>query len=234
MSLSHYDWTPLLLSVQLASITTVILFLIGVPLAYFLAYSKNRFKPVFEALLSMPLVLPPSVLGFYLLLLLSPQHGVGAWLLAQFDVRLVFSFAGIVIGSVIFSVPFMVQPLQAGFQQLPVAMKEAAHTLGLGRVATLLRVLLPNMKGAMLTALVLSFAHTIGEFGVVLMIGGNLPGVTKVASIAIYDEVEGLNFAAAHFYSAVLVVISFVVLLLVYVGRRRLALATGDAVDPAR
>lgn len=222
MTLMQFDWTPLLLSLQLASVTTFILFLIGVPLAYFLAYNRNRFKPVFEALVSMPLVLPPSVLGFYLLLAMSPQYGVGAWLLAHFDVRLVFSFGGIVIGSVIFSLPFMVQPLQAGFQQLPVSMKEAAHTLGLGRTQTLLRVLLPNMKGAMLSALVLSFAHTIGEFGVVLMIGGNLPGVTKVASIAIYDEVEGLNFAAAHFYSAVLVVISFAVLLLVYVGRRHL------------
>ncbi len=223
MSLAQFDWTPLFLSLQLASVTTLILLLIGVPIAYFLAYSRNRFKPGFEALVSMPLVLPPSVLGFYLLLALSPQHGVGAWVFAQFDVRLVFSFAGIVIGSVIFSLPFMVQPLQAGFQQLPVSIKEAAHTLGLGRMQTLLRVLLPNMKSAMLSALVLSFAHTIGEFGVVLMIGGNLPGVTKVASIAIYDEVEGLNFAAAHFYSAVLVLISFVVLLLVYIGRRRFA-----------
>lgn len=222
MNLTHIDWTPLFLSLQLASVTTIILLVIGVPIAYFLAYSPYRFKPVLEALVSMPLVLPPSVLGFYLLLALSPQHAVGAWLLAHFDLRLVFSFGGIVIGSVIFSLPFMVQPLQAGFQQLPVSMKEAAHTLGLGRTQTLLRVLLPNMKGAMLSAIVLSFAHTIGEFGVVLMIGGNLPGVTKVASIAIYDEVEGLNFAAAHVYSAVLVAISFVVLLLVYFGRRHL------------
>lgn len=229
MNFTQFDWTPLILSLQLATVTTLILFLIGVPIAYFLAYSSYRFKPVLEALVSMPLVLPPSVLGFYLLLLLSPQHGVGAWLLTQFDVRLVFSFGGIVIGSVIFSLPFMVQPMQAGFQQLPVSIKEAAHTLGLGRTQTLLRVLLPNMKSAMLSAIVLSFAHTIGEFGVVLMIGGNLPGVTKVASIAIYDEVEGLNFAAAHFYSAILVAISFVVLLLVYVGRRRMALASQTA-----
>lgn len=229
MSLAQFDWTPLFLSLQLASVTTLILFVIGVPIAYFLAYSRYRFKPVLEALVSMPLVLPPSVLGFYLLLLLSPQHGVGGWLLNTFDIHLVFSFAGIAIGSVIFSLPFMVQPLQVGFQQLPVSMKEAAHTLGLGRMQTLSRVLLPNMKSAMLSAIVLSFAHTIGEFGVVLMIGGNLPGVTKVASIAIYDEVEGLNFAAAHVYSVVLVATSFLVLLLVYVGRRRLALAPETA-----
>lgn len=135
--------------------------------------------------------------------------------------KLAFSFTGLVIGSIIFSLPFMVQPIQAGLQALPVGLSEAAYTLGQTKWQTLWRVLLPNIKPALLTGFVLSFAHTIGEFGVVLMIGGNIPGLTKVASIAIYDEVESLNYAAAHFYSAVLVIVSFVVLLLVYLARRR-------------
>lgn len=223
MGLADIDFYPLILSAQLAAITTVILLFIGIPLAYYLAYSRRTYKVLLEALVSMPLVLPPSVLGFYLLLAMSPQSAVGKWLSDLFDVRLVFSFTGIVLGSVIFSLPFMVQPLQAGFQQLPKSMKEAAHTLGLGSVATLVRVLLPNMKGPLLSALVLTFAHTIGEFGVVLMIGGNIPGVTKVASIAIYDEVESLNYAAAHVYSAILVCLSFLVLLMVYIVRHRQA-----------
>jgi molybdate transport system permease protein len=142
--------------------------------------------------------------------------------LAQtFDVRLVFSFSGLVIGSVIFSLPFMVHPIQSGLQNLPFTLMEASRTLGKSDLHTLFHVLLPNIKPALLTGVVLSFAHTIGEFGVVLMIGGNIPGVTKVASIAIYDEVESLNYAAAHFYAMVLFAVSFAVLLLVYVGKRR-------------
>jgi molybdate transport system permease protein len=202
-------------------LTAAILLLIGIPIAYALAFSRSRFKPLWEALVSMPLVLPPSVLGFYLLIAFSPNGFLGSNLLQHFDVRLVFSFTGLVIGSVIFSLPFMVQPIQAGLQALPLNLSEAAYTLGQSKWQTLWRVLLPNIKPALLTGLILSFAHTIGEFGVVLMIGGNIPGLTKVASIAIYDEVESLNYAAAHFYSAVLVTVSFVVLLLVYLSRRR-------------
>lgn len=221
MSLASFDWQPLWLSFKLALMTTSILFFIGLPIAYVLAFSTSRLKPVWESLISMPLVLPPSVLGFYLLLAFNPQAGVGAWLVTHFDLRLSFSFAGILIGSIIFSLPFMVQALQAGLQNLPPDLREAAYTLGQTKTQTLWKVLLPNMKSSILSGVVLSFAHTIGEFGVVLMIGGNIPGVTKVASIAIYDEVESLQYASAHFYSSLLVLLSFFILLIVYVSKRR-------------
>lgn len=215
------DLQPLWLTFRLAFVTTLILFVVAIPISYHLAFSQSRFKPVWETLVSMPLVLPPSVLGFYLLLAFSPQSALGAWLLANFDIRLAFSFAGLVIGSVIFSLPFMVQPIQSALQNLPSSLLEASRTLGKSDVTTLFRILLPNIKPALLAAIVLSFAHTLGEFGVVLMIGGNIPGVTKVASIAIFDEVESLNYAAAHVYAAVLFCLSFVVLLTVYISQRK-------------
>lgn len=215
------DWTPLQLSFQLAAITTVLLLLLGLPIAYAIAYGNWRGKAVVETIISMPLVLPPSVLGFYLLLAFSPQNAFGHWLQDWFNITLVFSFAGLVIGSVIFSLPFMVHPLQNGFQGVPVSLIEASRTLGKSDFVTLQRVLLPNMKAALLTGVVLSFAHTLGEFGVVLMIGGNIPGVTKVASLAIYDEVEGLNYTIAHVYAGVLLVVSFTILLAVYAINRR-------------
>ncbi|HJV79495.1 molybdate ABC transporter permease subunit [Noviherbaspirillum sp.] len=216
-----YDWQPLLLTFRLAAVTTLILFVIGIPLAYWVAYARTRFKPVVETLVSMPLVLPPSVLGFYLLLAFSPQNAFGQWLEQWFNIRLAFSFAGLVIGSVIFSLPFMVHPIQSGFQNLPVSLIEASRTLGKPDPVTLFRVLLPNIKPALLSGAVLSFAHTIGEFGVILMIGGNIPGVTKVASIAIYDEVESLNYAAANFYAGVLFAITFAILLTVYLVNKK-------------
>lgn len=219
--MSH-DWQPLLLTFRLAAITTLILFVLGIPLAYWIAFTRTRFKPVVETLVSMPLVLPPSVLGFYLLLAFSPQNAFGQWLEQWFNIRLVFSFAGLVIGSVIFSLPFMVHPIQSGFQNLPVSLIEASRTLGKSDSVTLFRVLLPNIKPALLSGAVLSFAHTIGEFGVILMIGGNIPGVTKVASIAIYDEVESLNYAAANFYALVLFAVTFAILLTVYVMNKKL------------
>lgn len=215
--LSEIDWSPLFLTFELAAVTTTILLVIGVPLALWLAGSRARWKPVAEALVSMPLVLPPSVLGFYLLLAFSPQSWLGHWLAATFDLRLVFTFEGLVLGSVLFSMPFMVHPLQSGFQSLPVSLTEAARTLGASRLKILFSVLLPNLKPSLLSGIVLAFAHTVGEFGVVLMIGGNIPGVTKVASIAIYDEVEALDYAAANVYAGVLFVLSFTVLLTVYI-----------------
>jgi len=230
MSFAHildHDWQPLLLTFRLAAVTTLILLLIGIPLAYWVAYTRTRFKPLVETLVSMPLVLPPSVLGFYLLLAFSPQNAFGQWLEQWFHVRLVFSFAGLVIGSVIFSLPFMVHPVQSGFQALPYSLIEASRTLGKPDWYTLLRVLLPNIKPALLSGVVLSFAHTIGEFGVILMIGGNIPGVTKVASIAIYDEVESLNYAAANFYALVLFAVTFVILLTVYVSNKKWLKAGG-------
>ncbi|HJV52316.1 MAG TPA: molybdate ABC transporter permease subunit [Noviherbaspirillum sp.] len=217
----NHDWQPLLLTFRLAALATLILLAIGIPLAYWIAYARTRVKPLIETLVSMPLVLPPSVLGFYLLLAFSPQHAFGHWLEQWFQVRLVFSFAGLVVGSVIFSLPFMVQPIQAGFQGLPMSLIEASRTLGKSDLVTLFRVLLPNIKPALLSGAVLSFAHTVGEFGVILMIGGNIPGVTKVASIAIYDEVESLNYAAANFYALVLFAVTFAILLTVYVLNKK-------------
>jgi molybdate transport system permease protein len=217
----NVDWQPLLLTFELAAVTTAILLVAGVPLAYWIAHTRTRLKPVIETLVSMPLVLPPSVLGFYLLLAFSPQHAFGQWLEQWLHVRLVFSFPGLVIGSVIFSLPFMVQPIQSGFESLPASLLEASRTLGKPDIETLFRVLLPNIRRALLSGAVLSFAHTIGEFGVVLMIGGNIPGVTRVASIAIYNEVEGLNYAAANVYAAVLFATTFAILLMVYITNRR-------------
>jgi molybdate transport system permease protein len=217
----NVDWQPLLLTFELAAVTTAILLVAGVPLAYWIAHTRTRLKPVIETLVSMPLVLPPSVLGFYLLLAFSPQHAFGQWLEQWLHLRLVFSFPGLVIGSVIFSLPFMVQPIQSGFESLSPSLLEASRTLGKPDVETFFRVLLPNIRRALLSGAVLSFAHTIGEFGVVLMIGGNIPGVTRVASIAIYNEVEGLNYAAANVYAAVLFATTFVILLTVYITNRR-------------
>jgi molybdate transport system permease protein len=209
-------WDPLLLTFKLAAITTFILLLVGIPIGYGIAYSRFRFKPAVEALISMPLVLPPTVLGFYFLLAFSPQNAFGNWLDQWLDLQLVFSFSGLVLASLIYSLPFMVQPLQSGFLGLPNSLREAAKLMGKSKWETLLRVLLPNMKASVLTGIVLSFAHTIGEFGVVLMIGGSIPGKTKVASIAIYEQVEAMNYEAANFYSGVLFTLTFLILLAVY------------------
>mgnify|MGYP000648370954 CR=1 FL=1 len=213
------DWQPLLLSFKLAGLSTALLLLIGIPISYFLARSSIKVKPVIEALIGMPLVLPPTVLGFYLLLAFSPGNAFGQWLEEWFSIRLVFSFGGLVLASVIYSLPFMIQPLQAGFKSIPTSLNEAAQVLGKSQFQIIRKVLLPNMKPALLNGIVLSFAHTLGEFGVVLMIGGNIPGETRVASIAIYDEVEALNYAAAGTYSAVLFIISFSILLMVYMSQ---------------
>lgn len=210
------DWGPIILTFKLALVTTSILLVVSIPLAYWLAYTKNKFKPIFETLVSMPLVLPPTVLGFYLLIAFSPSFFFGQWLDEWFGLRLVFSFEGLVIASVLYSLPFMVHPIQAGFSNLSSSLTEASFVLGKSKTTTLFKVLLPNIKPSLLTGLVLSFAHTIGEFGVVLMIGGNIPDKTKVASIAIYDEVESLNYDAANSYSLILFAVSFIVLLSVY------------------
>ncbi|GAB3542502.1 molybdate ABC transporter permease subunit [Spirosoma fluminis] len=215
------DWEPIWLTLRLAGITTFLLLIIGIPLAGWLAISQFRLKPIIEALVSLPLVLPPSVVGFYLLLAFSPTSNLGTWLLQTFDLQLVFSFEGLVVASLLYSLPFMVHPIQAGLENLPASWREAAYTLGQSPVRTLWRVLLPNCKPALLTGIVLSFAHTIGEFGLVLMIGGNLPGQTRVASIAIYDEVELLHFDTAHAYAALLLGLSFVILVLVYSINKR-------------
>ena len=216
------DWQPLWLTFKLAGITTVLLLLLGVPVAWWLANTRSRLKSVAEAIISLPIVLPPSVLGFYLLLAFSPTGFLGRFFNELFDLPLVFSFTGLVVGSIIYSLPFMVQPLQAGFEGLPGSLTEASYTLGRTKTDTLFRVLLPNIRPALLTGIVLAFAHTIGEFGLVLMIGGNIPGETRVVSIAIYHEVESLNYATAHLYSGVLLVLAFIILLSVYLVNKRL------------
>ncbi len=204
------------LTFKLAFITTTLLLFIGIPLGYFLSQTSSRFKPAIEAIVSMPLVLPPSVLGFYLLLAFSPNNSFGAWLDANFELRLVFSFEGLVLASILFSLPFMVHPIQSGFTALSKSLKEASYILGKSKWQTLWFVLLPNIRPSLLTASVITFAHTVGEFGVVLMIGGNIAGETKVASIAIYDEVESLNYSLANQYALTLFIISFAILLFVY------------------
>ena len=210
------DWTPLILTFKLAFITTILLLFISVPIAYWLAYSKSKIKPVMETLVSMPLVLPPTVLGFYMLIAFSPSNTFGRFLDEWLGLRLVFSFEGLILASVIYSLPFMVHPIQSGFANLSASLKDAAYVMGKSKTTTLFKILLPNIKPSLLTGIILAFAHTIGEFGVVLMIGGNISGKTKVASIAIYDEVESLNYDAANMYSLILFAITFVILLFVY------------------
>lgn len=211
----------LLLTARLALTTTLLLLVLGVPLAWLLSRIRSRWRSVLEAIIALPLVLPPTVLGFYLLWALSPGGSFGAWLREALGVELLFSFEGLLLGSVIYSLPFMVQPVQAAFEKLPRELSEIAYTLGASRLIAFFRVELPNIRPSMLTGAVLSFAHTVGEFGLILMIGGNIPGETRVASIAIYDAVEGLQYGLAHRYSAVLLVFSFVVLVGVRVWSRR-------------
>lgn len=210
------DWQPLILTFKLAITATALLLFVSVPLAYWLAYSKLKIKPVVETIVSMPLVLPPTVLGFYLLVALSPSYAFGSWLDHHLGLQLVFSFNGLVLASIIYSLPFMVHPIQSGFSSLNANLAEASYVLGKSKTRTLFKVLLPNIRPSLLTGIVLAFAHTIGEFGVVLMIGGNIPGKTRVASIAIYDEVEALNYHTANRYSFILFAISFSILLVVF------------------
>ncbi|HQE35000.1 MAG TPA: molybdate ABC transporter permease subunit [Flavobacterium alvei] len=201
---------------KLAFSTTVILILIGLPISYWLAYSRFKLKPLVEALVSMPMVLPPSVIGYYMLVLYSPRNFFGKWLAETFDLRLAFTFEGVLIASVLFSLPFMIQPLQTGLRSLPESLREASYTLGKSKTTTFFKVLLPNIKPSIITAIALTFAHSIGEFGIVLMVGGNMPGETRVASIAIYDEVQSLNFAAANQYAFILFAVSLVLLTTIY------------------
>lgn len=214
------DWAPIWLSLKLATITTLLLLVIGLPLAYWLSKNRSVGRVILEVLITMPLVLPPSVLGFYLLIAFSTQHGIGAWLAHTFNVQLVFSFPGLVLASVIYSMPFMVGPIKSALQQLPASLSQASYTLGKTERETFISVLLPNIKSSVLTAIVMTFAHTLGEFGVVLMIGGNIPGVTKVASIAIYDSVEGMDYHMANNYSLLLFAFTFIIVALVFIFNR--------------
>lgn len=206
----------LLITLKLAVSTTAILIVLGLPFAYWLAYTKVKIKPFLEALVSMPMVLPPSVIGYYMLVLYSPRNAFGGWLASVFNVRLAFSFEGVLIASVIFSLPFMIQPLHNGLRALPDSLCEASYTLGKSKINTFFSVLLPNIKPSVITAVALTFAHSIGEFGVVLMVGGNMPDETRVASIAIYDELQALNFQAANQYALILFLVSLALLTTIY------------------
>ncbi|HTR28885.1 MAG TPA: molybdate ABC transporter permease subunit [Puia sp.] len=214
------DWQPLWLSIRLAGITTLLLLMISIPLGYWLAYSRQRWTIAVEALASLPMVLPPTVLGFYLLLAFSPAQGFGHFLDRYLDIRLVFTFPGLVVASLLYSFPFMINPIIAGFRSLSPNLRAASRTLGKSDGTTLVRILLPNIRPALITGVVLSFAHTIGEFGVVMMIGGSIPGQTRVASVAIYDEVQSIHYSLANQYAIVLLAFSFIILLLVYVVNR--------------
>jgi molybdate transport system permease protein len=204
------------ITLKLAVLTTLILIIIGLPFAYWLNYSRFRLKPLVEALVSMPMVLPPSVIGYYMLVIYSPRNFFGSWLGRVFDIRLAFTFEGVLIASVIFSLPFMIQPLHNGLRSLPNSLREASYTLGKSKTATFFKVLVPNIKPSIITAVALTFAHSIGEFGIVLMVGGNMPNETRVASIAIYDEVQSLNFDTANQYAFILFAVSLVLLTTIY------------------
>ncbi len=208
---------PFLLSFKLAAVVTIILFIVAMPISWWLSRTKCRCKPFVEAVTSLPIVLPPSVLGFYILYALSYNSPIGMFFEELFGIKLVFNFTGLVIASCFYSFPFMVQPLQGGFESLNKNMLEASYIAGKSKLQTLWHVALPNIKPALLTALIVTFAHTVGEFGVVLMVGGSIPGETKVASVAIYEMVEIMDYRMAHIYSALMLIISFMVLLSVYI-----------------
>lgn len=214
--LSPQDLAAIVLTLKLASVTTLILLLIGTPMAWWLANSKLRSKPVIEAIVALPLVLPPTVLGFYLLIAFAPQTMLGQFWFNLTGQQLAFSFNALVIGSVLYSLPFVVQPLQASFETLPKALLEAAATMGADAKDQFIAIVLPLSKRSFLTAASLGFAHTVGEFGIILMIGGNIPGETQVLSIALYDKVENLQYAQAHWLAGGLVIFSLMLLALLY------------------
>lgn len=214
------DWQALWLTVCLASVTTAILFVISLPLGGWLALSKSRLTRFVEALVALPLVLPPTVLGFYLLVLLGPQTAPGRLLMKLVGHPLAFSFEGLVVGSVIYSFPFAVQPIAAGFAAIDGDVIDTARLLGAQGAELLFRILVPLAKRSLLAAAVLSFAHTVGEFGVVLMLGGGIPGRTRTLSIAIYDQVQVFDYVSANRTSLLLIVLSFVSLCFLYGGRR--------------
>jgi molybdate transport system permease protein len=203
------DWVPFWVSAQLGLWVTGILLVVGFPLAWLFAFSRRRWVIWIESVFSLPLVLAPTVVGFYLLLLLSPQNGIGRLFQDWFGVRLAFSFPAIVFAGCVSALPSMLTGLKTGLLGLPVSLLEASATLGKGPLETLFRVVLPQVRGGVLAGVILTFAHTLGEFGVVLMIGGSLPGITKVVSIAIYERVESLDFSTAQLYALVLIAVAY-------------------------
>lgn len=222
MELSALDWAAIRLTLRLAAVTTLVLLLFGTPLAWWLARTRHWLKGVVGAVVAMPLVLPPTVLGFYLLVLLGPQGPVGRLTESTGLGTLPFTFAGLVVGSVLFSLPFVVQPLQNAFELLGERPLEVAATLRAGPWDRFFTVAVPSARPGFLTAIILGFAHTVGEFGVVLMIGGNIPGETRVLSVAVYDHVEALEYAEAHWLAGGLLLFSFLALFILLLVNRRL------------
>jgi len=226
--LNEYDISALLVTIKLASITTVILILVGTPIAWWLSQTRFKFKAVIEAIIALPLILPPTVLGFYLLMTLGTNGPIGNFLESLGGSSIAFTFTGLVVGSVIYSLPFVIQPLQNSFGSIGKQPMEVAATLGASKLDRFFTVAVPLARSGFITASVLGFAHTVGEFGVVLMIGGNIPGETGVLSIAIYDHVEAMEYAQAHILAGGLLVLSFVMLLVVYIFNHRFSIMRSD------
>ena len=226
--LNEYDISALLVTLKLASITTVILILVGTPIAWWLSQTRFKFKAVIEAIIALPLILPPTVLGFYLLMTLGTNGPIGNFLESLGGSSIAFTFTGLVVGSVIYSLPFVVQPLQNSFGSIGKQPMEVAATLGASKLDRFFTVAVPLARSGFITASVLGFAHTVGEFGVVLMIGGNIPGETGVLSIAIYDHVEAMEYGQAHVLAGGLLVLSFVMLLVVYIFNHRFSIMRSD------
>jgi molybdate transport system permease protein len=226
--LNEYDLAALLVTIKLASITTAILILVGTPIAWWLSQTRFKFKAVIEAIIALPLILPPTVLGFYLLMTLGTNGPIGNFLESLGGSSIAFTFTGLVVGSVIYSLPFVVQPLQNSFGSIGKQPMEVAATLGASKLDRFFTVAVPLARSGFITASVLGFAHTVGEFGVVLMIGGNIPGETGVLSIAIYDHVEAMEYGQAHVLAGGLLVLSFVMLLVVYIFNRRFSIMRSD------
>src|SRR5947209_976961 len=216
------DWQAMILTLKLAGLTALILLAVGIPIAYWLTYSRRRWKFLVESFVALPLILPPTVLGFYLLVAVGPRSPLGQWYQIIVGNPLVFTFEGLLFASVLYSLPFAVQPFSAAFGAVDPKLVEASWTLGVSRFATFFRVTIPLSVAGVVAGVVLSFAHTMGEFGVVLMGGGNIPGVTRTVSLDIYDEVQALNYAAAGQTALVLLIFSFVVLSIVYAVNRNL------------
>ena len=226
--LNEYDLSALLVTIKLASITTVILILVGTPIAWWLSQTRFKFKAVIEAIIALPLILPPTVLGFYLLMTLGTNGPIGNFLESLGGSSIAFTFTGLVVGSVIYSLPFVVQPLQNSFGSIGKQPMEVAATLGASKLDRFFTVAVPLARSGFITAGVLGFAHTVGEFGVVLMIGGNIPGETGVLSIAIYDHVEAMEYGQAHVLAGGLLVLSFIMLLVVYIFNHRFSIMRSD------
>jgi molybdate transport system permease protein len=219
--MNFVDLMPFYMSLKLALITTVILLVAGIPAALVLVYVNFKGKIIAEVFIALPMVLPPTVLGFYLLIMFSPRSGFGKAVTDFTGIELLFSFTGLVAASCIHSMPYMIQPLKDGMSSINKSLIEASYTLGKSRVSTLFNVILPNIKNSVFTGILMSFIHVAGEFGVVLMIGGSIPGETKVASIALYEKVESMNFNEANIYALILVAISVIMIILMQILRNK-------------